>query len=65
MGIHVIFSQGKWKVLRERSPRALRVFSTRRSAIDYGRKLGDSENVDLYIHRTDGTLASSRKIAAL
>lgn len=60
MGIHVIFSQGKWKVVREKAPKALRVFSTRRSAIDYGRKVGDSENVELYVHHTDGTLDHSK-----
>ena len=62
MGLHVIYSQGKWKVVREKSPKALRVFSTRRSAIDYGSKLGNSQNVVLYIHHTDGTLDYSKEL---
>ena len=56
MGIHVIYSRGEWKVKREGTPRALRVFRTRESAIDYGRKLGRNQRLNLYVHRMDGTL---------
>lgn len=59
MGIHVIYYKGEWKVKKEGAPRALRVFSTRRSAIQYGRELRRRENSNLYVHKPDGTISAN------
>ena len=58
--IHVVHSQGEWKVRREGSTRASKVFSTKTEAIDYGRKVGQDERLELYIHNMDGRIADRR-----
>ena len=58
MSIHVIFSKGEWKVIKEDSTKALRVFSNRQSAIKYGKTVRRTKNADLYIHRMDGTISA-------
>ena len=58
--LHVVHSQGEWKVRREGSMRASKVFSSKADAIDYGRKVGRSERLELYIHNMDGRIADRR-----
>lgn len=58
--VHVVHSQGEWKVRREGSLRASRVFGNKRAAIDYGRKLGREDRVELYIHNLDGRISDRR-----
>lgn len=58
--LHVVHSQGEWKVRREGSTRASKVFSTKTEAIDYGRKVGQDERLELYIHNMDGRIADRR-----
>ena len=40
--------------------RASKVFSSKADAIDYGRKVGRSERLELYIHNKDGRIADRR-----
>lgn len=55
--IHVVHSKGEWKVRREGSLRASKVFDTKRAAVDYGRKIGREDRVELYIHSMDGRIS--------
>lgn len=55
--VHVVHSQGEWKVRREGSLRASRVFEDKKSAIDYGKKIGREDRVELYIHNMDGRIS--------
>lgn len=56
--VHVVHSQGEWKVRREGSLRASRVFGTKRAAVDFGRKIGREDGVELYIHNMDGRISA-------
>jgi len=56
--IHVVHSQGEWKVRREGSLRASRVFETKKAAVDYGRRVGKEKRVELYIHSMDGRISA-------
>lgn len=58
--LHVIHSRGEWKVRREGSTRAIKVFESKADAIDYGRKVGKTERLELYIHNMDGRIADRR-----
>lgn len=58
--LHVVHSQGEWKVRREGSMRASKVFDRKSAAVDYGRKIGKSERLELYIHNMDGRIADRR-----
>ena len=58
--IHVIHSQGEWKVRKEGSLRASKVFLNKSDAISYGKKIGKEDRVNLYIHHIDGRV-SERK----
>ena len=58
--LHVVHSQGEWKVRREGSMRASKVFDSKAAAIDYGHKIGKSERLELYIHNMDGRIADRR-----
>lgn len=55
--LHVVHSQGEWKVRREGSMRASKVFDSKAKAVDYGRRVGRSERLELYIHNMDGRIA--------
>ncbi|MBP3228658.1 MAG: DUF2188 domain-containing protein [Bacteroidaceae bacterium] len=56
MSIHVIHSQGEWKVRKEGASRALRVFADKQAAINFGQKIRRTGNATLYVHRKDGTI---------
>lgn len=58
--LHVVHSQGEWKVRREGSSRASKVFSTKEAAVAYGLRVGKSERLELYIHNIDGRIADRR-----
>lgn len=58
--LHVVHSRGEWKVRREGSMRASKIFESKAAAIDYGRKIGRSERLELYIHNMDGRIADRR-----
>ena len=55
--VHVVHSQGEWKVRREGSLRARRVFGTKKAAVAYGRRIGKADRVELYIHNMDGRIS--------
>lgn len=55
--VHVVHSQGEWKVRREGSLRASRVFGTKSAAVGYGKKIGREDQVELYIHNMDGRIS--------
>ncbi|MBQ9175510.1 MAG: DUF2188 domain-containing protein [Bacteroidaceae bacterium] len=55
--VHVVHSRGEWKVRREGSLRASKVFDTKRAAVDYGRKIGRDSRVELFIHNVDGRIS--------
>ena len=40
--------------------RASKIFDSKAAAIDYGRKIGRSERLELYIHNMDGRIADRR-----
>ena len=58
--LHIVHSQGEWKVKREGSVRASKVFNDKSAAVDYGRKISKSERLELYIHNMDGRIAARR-----
>ncbi|SEE06734.1 DUF2188 domain-containing protein [Prevotella sp. lc2012] len=58
--VHVVHSQGEWKVRREGSMRASKVFETKKEAIGYGCRLGKNERLELYIHNKDGRISDRR-----
>ena len=58
--LHVVHSQGEWKVRREGSRRASKVFDRKSDAVVYGCKIGKNEGLELYIHNTDGRIADRR-----
>lgn len=62
--IHVVHSQGEWKVRREGSMRASRVFETKQAAVSYGRKIGQESRVKLYIHNENGQVSAHRSFVA-
>lgn len=55
--IHVVHSQGEWKVRREGSLKASKVFETKRDAVTYGRQMGKNDKVELYIHNKNGRIS--------
>ena len=55
--VHIVHSKGEWKVRREGTLRASKVFETKRAAVDYGRKIGKEDRVELYIHNMDGRIS--------
>lgn len=55
--IHVVHSQGEWKVRREGSLRASKVFETKRDAVTYGRQVGKNDKAELYIHNKNGRIS--------
>ncbi|MCR4798874.1 MAG: DUF2188 domain-containing protein [Bacteroidales bacterium] len=55
--VHVVYSQGEWKVRREGSLRATKVFETKSDAVEYGKKIGRENRVELYIHKMDGRIS--------
>ena len=48
--------KGGWSVVRSGAVRATRVFDSQKDALGFARKLAKKENVDLYVHRRDGTI---------
>ena len=58
--VHVVHSQGDWKVRREGSLKASKVFDTKAAAVAYGRRVGRNERLELYIHNMDGRIANRR-----
>ncbi len=40
--------------------RASRVFGSKAEAVDYGRRIGKNERLELYIHNMDGRIADRR-----
>lgn len=55
--IHVVHSLGEWKVRREGSLRASKVFDTKKAAVDYGKRIGRTDRVELYVHNVDGRIS--------
>ena len=54
---HVIPNpDGGWDVKRSGAERASKHFDKKDDAVDYGRKLSETQNTELFIHRKDGTI---------
>jgi Uncharacterized protein conserved in bacteria (DUF2188) len=53
---HVVPLASKWAVKKSGSSKASKIFSSRDSAIIYGRELSKSEKTDLYIHKKNGMI---------
>jgi hypothetical protein len=49
-------SGGSWKLRRDGAPRAVGTYSDRATALERGRRLARSANVDLVIHGDTGTI---------
>ena len=49
-------SNGNWGVQRSGATKASRVFSTQKSAINYGRKVSENQKTCLVVHRKTGTI---------
>ncbi|MCO6026452.1 DUF2188 domain-containing protein [Prevotella cerevisiae] len=55
---HVIHSQGNWKVTREGTYKASRVFADKKHAITYGKSIGGKcAGSVMYVHDKDGTVS--------
>ena len=55
---HVIHSQGNWKVTREGTSKASRVFADKGRAITYGKSIGGKRTGSvMYVHEKDGTVS--------
>ena len=54
--IHVIYTDKKWKVEREKSEKSIKNFNTQKEAEDFGRKLSKKDNAELTIHKKDGKI---------
>lgn len=55
---HVIRSlDGRWSVLEAGAERASRVFDRQSDALNYARHLARRQGVDLFVHRSDGTIS--------
>lgn len=64
--LHVVRSlYGGWVVRKYGSHRAMRRFTTKQQAVDWGRALSRERGADFVIHREDGTVqeATSRVAA--
>lgn len=61
---HVIVApRGGWSVRRSGAQRASRTFASQDAAIRYARQLAERERTELFVHRRDGTVASSDNFA--
>ena len=62
---HVIpaFGRNGWAVRKSSTTRASRIFRTQEEAIAYGTIISNARKIPLYIHNTNGTVAS--KISAI
>ncbi len=47
---------GKWRVVREGSQRALKYFRTQKEAIDYANVIARNQNVGVIVYRKDGQI---------
>ena len=57
---HVIpaFGRSGWAVRKSSATRASRIFRTQEEAIAYGTMISNARKIPLYIHNTNGTVAS-------
>lgn len=55
---HVIPKSGNWGVQRADSPRASRVFPTKKEAIEYGRNIAINQKTELIVHGETGAIKS-------
>ena len=53
---HIVPAKGGWAVKRARSPKATKVFSTQREAIERGREIARNQGSELLIHGRDGRI---------
>ncbi|MBM7605597.1 uncharacterized protein YdaT [Metabacillus crassostreae] len=53
---HIVPHNDEWAIKRENATRATEVFSTKEKALDKARDLVKNKNVQLTIHRQDGTI---------
>ena len=57
--IHVVPHQDGWATRKEGSERAGGVYDTKNEALEHGRDQARREEVELVIHRKDGTIQDS------
>ncbi|MFA5693200.1 MAG: DUF2188 domain-containing protein [Acholeplasmataceae bacterium] len=50
---------GKWRVVRERSQRALKYFRTQAEAIEYANEIAANQGVGVVVYRKDGKIRKS------
>lgn len=56
-GKHVVSRpRGGWAVRNTGAAKASKIFDTQDAAIKYGRSAARKDGVELYVHRTDGTI---------
>lgn len=56
--IHVVYDDGQWKMKRENSQKATKVFDTKISAVDYSRNIAKNDKVEFAIHNKDGRICN-------
>lgn len=57
--IHVVPHEDGWATLRERAERASRVVDTQADAIERAREQARRDQVEVVVHRRDGTIRDS------
>lgn len=55
---HVVPSSSGWSVRGTGASRATRVFSTRREALDFARRIARNNGADLIVHKRDGFVSA-------
>lgn len=55
--IHVVHKQNNWAVEREGEDEVLQSFDTKEEAVARGREVARKEEVELIIHRQDGSIS--------
>jgi len=56
--IHVVYDDGLWKMKRENSQKASKIFNTKIDAVDYSRNVAKNDKVEFAIHNKDGKISN-------
>jgi len=52
---------GNWSVQKQGAQRAVKLFERKKDAVEYARRLSKSTNLDLVVHRKDGSIEHSAR----
>lgn len=55
---HVVPHNNTWAVRKSGSSKVTKTFKTKKAATEYGRKVSNKQNTELYIHNRNGKIAS-------